>query len=92
MKLKDLFESIDRIPVTVEYEWEDPAMEHQPRWVEVDCVVTVTTDPYATGDSPTEKYVDIKSATLKDTGKPFDLNQLNKSSLDWIEQQAADKA
>ncbi len=88
MKLQELYEA-PSVSVTVEYEWEDPKSEEgESHMINVECKVTTSRDPYGTGDSPTEHEVEFKSATFKDTGKPFNVDLIPEKDWEWIDDKA----
>lgn len=91
MKVSDILESYQRPDpnehlFTVEVEHEGTDGEYH--MIDVSGVVTITTDAFNTGDSPTDYDVDIEEAVDKNTGDAFPINQLSRSDVEWIKDTA----
>jgi len=93
MKVTHLFERSQRVPFGVELEREvenDETGIPDVHTFDVYGYVTVGTDPFNTGDSPTEYDVYINGLVDKTTGqkiaKPYAF--LSAKEVDWVENEA----
>lgn len=93
MKVKELFEQRGGIDVAVEYELEytTPDGEVDYKMIEVTGTVTMTTDMYGTGDSPTDYEFNVETVTDKETGQPVPEKAISSDGWEWIENQAIEK-
>lgn len=80
MKLRTLLERDVTVPASVTFEYERPLPDGEVEYVDVtiEGTCTVLTDPYGTGDSPTDTSFDADRAFVTDTGEQLDLNVLIK--------------
>lgn len=79
-------------PVDVEYEYYQDGEDGEYHNVIIEMVVTSHSDPYSTGDSPTEYDAEPTGvAYFKDSRQPFDIKLVPEESWKWIDEQAIEK-
>lgn len=95
MKIRQLLERDTSVPSTAEYEYQFqlPNGEWSTEMIEISGYVHTEHDPYNTGDSPTQTTFEPVEATVKSTGKPFDMNLIKDHKVwDQISHEAAERA
>lgn len=95
MKVKDLFErygNTQDVGFEYELEYTTPAGDIDYKMVNVVGTVTVTTDAFGTGDSPTDYEFEVDSITDQETGTPIPQGAIPKDQWEKIETVGVEKA
>ena len=93
MKFGELLESIQTTTVDVNFDHEiDVNGDSTPINLTAVVRVTVTSDMYGTGDSPSGVDAEIIKVREAGSSKPFDMKKLPAKTLDWIRNKADELA